>query len=85
VGKYDRLFSAILSGRSDKSIKFNDLTHFLLSMEFDVRIKGDHHIFSHQDIDEILNLQPKGSEAKPYQVKQVRNILLKYHLGEQNE
>jgi hypothetical protein len=31
---------------------------------------------------EILNLQPKGSKAKPYQVRQVRSILVKYRLGE---
>ena len=32
-------------------------------------------------MEEILNLQPKGSMAKPYQVKQVRNIILRYNLG----
>lgn len=31
--------------------------------------------------EEILNLQPKGAKAKPYQVKQVRNVILKYKLG----
>jgi len=30
---------------------------------------------------EILNLQPLGSKAKAYQVKQVRNVILKYKLG----
>jgi hypothetical protein len=85
MGKYDKLFITILSGRSDKSIKFNELTHLLLSMNFNVRIKGDHHIFYHQSIDEILNLQPNGSDAKPYQVKQVRNVILKYHLEGPNE
>jgi hypothetical protein len=28
-----------------------------------------------------LNLQPKGRQAKPYQVKQVRGVILKYRLG----
>jgi len=28
----------------------------------------------------ILNLQPKGSQAKPYQVKQMRELILKYQL-----
>ena len=45
------------------------------------RIKGDHHIFTRGDVEEILNLQPKGSQAKPYQIKQVRQILVKYQLG----
>ncbi len=44
---------------------------------FDERIKGDHYILTKDGIEEILNLQPKGSTAKPYQVKQVRNLILK--------
>jgi len=51
------------------------------------RVRGSHHIFSKEGIAEILNIQPKGSEAKPYQVKQVREVILKYKLGgrENNE
>jgi len=30
--------------------------------------------------EEILNLQPKSGKAKPYQVKQVRGVILKYNL-----
>lgn len=33
----------------------------------------------------LLNLQPKGGKSKPYQVKQVRNLILKYKLGEQRD
>lgn len=50
-------------------------------MGFEERIRGDHHIFSKDGIEEIINLQPKGAKAKPYQVKQVRNIILKYKPG----
>jgi hypothetical protein len=31
-------------------------------------------------VEEILNLQPKDGKGKPYQVKQVRNVILKYRL-----
>ena len=85
MGKYDKLFTTILSGRSDQSIRFIELTHLLRAMGFSERINGDHHIFYRQDIDEILNLQPKGSQAKAYQVKQVRNVIIKYHLEGPNE
>jgi len=54
-------------------------------MGFSERINGDHHIFYRQDIDEILNLQPKGSQAKAYQVRQVRNLIIKYRLEGPNE
>ncbi len=41
--------------------------------------------FTKEHIYEIMNLQPlKDGKAKPYQVKQVRNLFLKYkfHLEE---
>jgi hypothetical protein len=53
---------------------------------FDERIRGSHHIYSKEGVEEIVNLQPLGSRAKAYQVKQVRGIILKYkHGGETNE
>jgi len=85
MGKYDKLFTTILSGRNDQSIRFTELTHLLLAMGFNERIKGDHYIYYKQGIAEILNLQPKGSQAKAYQVRQVRNIILNYHLEGPNE
>ncbi len=52
----------------------------LKAVGFDERIKGDHHIFTMEGVDEILNLQPKRGKAKVYQVKQVRKVVLQYHL-----
>jgi hypothetical protein len=78
---YDKLLSKILRGRSDASIPFTELCALLAHLGFDERIRGSHHIFTRGDIVEILNLQPAGSQAKIYQVKQVRNLILKYHLG----
>ena len=43
-----------------------------------MRINGSHHIFHYEAIPEILNLQPDGYMAKPYQVRQVRRVILKY-------
>ena len=39
------------------------------------------HIFTKTGVEEILNLQPKGRNAKPYQVKQVRAVIVKYRLA----
>lgn len=44
-------------------------------------IKGSHHVFRKVGIEEKPNLQKEGNKAKPYQVKQVSNIILKYKLG----
>jgi len=53
----------------------------LRHLGFDERIRGSHHIFTKEGLEDILNLQPKEAKAKPYQVKQVRNVILKYKLG----
>jgi len=76
-----KVLRKVLSGLSDKNIRFNDLRKLLLDIGFNERIKGDHHIFYHRNVIEIINLQPlSDGKAKPYQVKQVRNIILKYGL-----
>ena len=71
----------ILSGLSDKNIRFQDLRKLLSDLGFSERIKGDHHILYKEGVEEIANLQPPGDgKAKAYQVKQVRAIILKYKL-----
>jgi len=52
---------------------------------FQERIKGSHHIFTRDGVDEILNLQPRQSFAKAYQVKQVRKALVQYKLAKEAE
>jgi len=86
VARYDELLARILRGTSDANIPFNQLRHLLRRLGFDERIRGDHYIFAKEGVEEILNLQPKGRQAKPYQVKQVRAVLVKYGLaGGHNE
>ncbi len=81
-----KIINQILSGVSDDNISFKKICKLLVSMGFKERIKGSHHIFFREDIAEIINIQSKGSKSKPYQVRQVRNIILKYKLkGTRNE
>ncbi len=82
MGKYQKLISTILSGQSDKNIRFQELTHLLKKLGFVERTRGSHHIFRKDNIVEKINLQKEDSYAKPYQVKQIRNIILKYKLME---
>lgn len=77
-----KLLDTLLSARSDANIRFNDLRKLLSSLRFNERIKGDHHIFTRDGVEEILNLQPlRDGKAKPYQVKQVRKVITKYRMG----
>ena len=81
VSKYDRLLTRILSGSTDANIDFSDMCTLLIRLRFSERVRGSHHIFSKDGVDEILNLQPRESKAKPYQVKQVRSVIVKYKLA----
>jgi len=75
------ILEKVLTGLSDKNIRFSELRNLVLSLGFDERIKGDHHIFTKVGVAEIINLQPlRDRMAKAYQVKQVRSIILKYKL-----
>lgn len=51
-------------------------------MGFDERIRGSHYVYRKQGLMEKPNLQRDGGHAKPYRVRQIRRLILKYHLGE---
>ena len=60
----------------------SSIWRLFIGLGFSERIKGSHRIFTRHGVDEILNLQHRGSLAKAYQVKQVRKIIVKYRLVE---
>jgi len=81
MSKYEKLLLQILRGTSDANVTFDSLRGLLRHLSFDECIRGSHHIFTREGVEEILNLQPRGSKAKAYQVKPVRGVILKYGLG----
>jgi virulence-associated protein VapD len=82
MSKTRKVLADILSGRSDANIAFADLCHLLERGGFTRRQGGGSHVIFHKaEVEEILNLQPLGNKAKAYQVKQVRNLILKYQLN----
>ena len=81
MSSFEKLFFRILNPQSDTNATFTELCSLLELLGFDKRIKGSHHIYFKKGIEEIINIKPKGSKAKPYQVKQVRNLIIKYKLG----
>jgi predicted RNA binding protein YcfA (HicA-like mRNA interferase family) len=86
MSKRNKIITKVLSGTSDANINFNELRQLLKNLGFDERIRSSHHIFTKDEVEEILNLQPKGADAKPYQVKQIRNVIVKYKLaGEEDD
>lgn len=81
MGKDEKLLFQVLCGTRDTNIAFSNSRNILENIGFSCRIKGDHFIYTKEGVDEIINIQSDGNRAKPYQVKQVRNIIIKYRLG----
>jgi len=80
MGKVEKLYQHILLNKGDNNVSFKSLCKLLENLGFECRIRGDHHIFWMDGVEEILNLQPIKAKAKAYQVKQVRKVILKYKL-----
>ena len=82
MSQKSKLIMKILQGTSDNNIQFDELYNLLLHLGFSIRKRGSHHIFYKDDIEEIINIQPKkDGKSKAYQVKHIRDILIKYKLG----
>ena len=82
MGKHEKTLQQVLDGRSDANVRFEDLRGLLVALGFLERTRGSHHVFGRSGIEEQINLQRDGAKAKPYQVKQVRNVILRYNLRE---
>ena len=81
--RLEKLLIKILSGTSDSNIPFRALCQLLIHFGFEERTRGSHHIFRRTGIAEKINIQEDGAKAKPYQVKQVRDLIVKYKLMEE--
>jgi hypothetical protein len=80
MGKTEKTLSLVSRGNSDANIPFRDVCSLLVKLGFSERVRGDHFIYTKQGVEEILNLQPIGSKAKAYQVRQVWALILKCRL-----
>ena len=82
---YSRGFCAGDPMRRSHSMSFERCGTLLRRLGFTERVRGSHHIFARDGVEEILNLQPRGRHAKPYQVKQVRGVIVKHRLAGEND
>jgi predicted RNA binding protein YcfA (HicA-like mRNA interferase family) len=78
--KPDKLLQGLLAGNF-QNIAFNDIKKLLKAYGFVLeRISGSHHIFTHEMIRDIVNIQNVKGKAKPYQIRQILQIIEKYNL-----
>jgi hypothetical protein len=81
MSRVKKAVAKILEGRSDANLAFDDVCFVLKRAGFTRRSgKGSHLIYFKDGVSEILNLQPVGNKAKAYQVRQVRDLIIKYQL-----
>ena len=83
MGRREKTIARILTRGVEANIPFEEVRSVLHALGFVERTRGSHHVFSKSGIEEQINLQREGANAKPYQVRQVRAVILKYHLAEE--
>lgn len=82
--KKRKLLQKLLSG--SKNIRFPEAVTCAESFGFRLdRINGSHHIFVHPDVPELVNLQNVKGKTKPYQMKQLLQIIERYNLQMEGE
>ena len=82
---WSKTLARVLRGTADANIRFEELCRLLKRLGFAERVRGDHHIFTRDGVEEILNLQPRDSLSKAYQVKQVRDVIIRYRLAGEDD
>ncbi|MGO8733731.1 MAG: type II toxin-antitoxin system HicA family toxin [Terriglobia bacterium] len=66
---------------SPANLRFGEVCALARAFGFHLsRVSGSHHIFARQDVRELVNLQDVGGKAKPYQVKQLLDLVERYNL-----
>ena len=76
-----KIYNAVKSGQADNSINFLDFQNLIVDLGFVfMRQSGSHKVYYNKSINELVNIQKTGSKAKGYQVKQLRNIILRHGL-----
>ena len=80
MGNPIKTFDAVTQGQG--VISFNDLQRLLIKLGFRLhRISGSHHIYVHPAVPRPVNIQSAGKDAKPYQVRQLRDIINEFGLN----
>lgn len=79
MAKPVKTFDRVLEGRG--AIAFRDFERLLLALGFKhARTSGSHRIYIHPLATRPLSVQPQGKDAKPYQVRQLRAMILEFGL-----
>ena len=80
-----KLFRRLAAGRFS-NVRFEDFVRLVEAFGFRLdHIRGSHRIYVHHVVRDLLNLQPKNGQAKPYQVREFMRLVAKHHLHQETD
>jgi predicted RNA binding protein YcfA (HicA-like mRNA interferase family) len=63
------------------NVRFADAQRLAEALGFELdRVHGSHHIYRHPGIGQRINLQARGGQAKPYQLRQLLDLVERHAL-----
>lgn len=66
---------------SPNTLRFGEMVALVEGFGFRLsRVKGSHHIYTHPEVRELVNLQNAGGRAKPYQIRQFFRLVERYNI-----
>lgn len=69
-----------------KNMRFDEMVTLVEAFGFhQSRSSGSHHIFTHPQVRELVNLQEVDGKAKSYQIQQFLRLVEKYNLELETE
>ena len=75
-----KLYAAVLANPGG-TLGFRDFERLILAAGFILmRIRGSHRAYRHPRADRLLVVQPRGKDAKPYQVREFLDMIEAYSL-----
>src|SRR6195256_4056434 len=79
MANIQKTYLKVIRGRG--AVSFRDLQRLLITLGFRLdRISGSHNIYLHPDVSRPINIQPAGKDAKPCQIRQLRDIIREFGL-----
>jgi predicted RNA binding protein YcfA (HicA-like mRNA interferase family) len=84
MAKASVILEKVTTGRG--RIQFRDFQKLLLKLGFHLdRTRGSHHIYLHPKVTRAFSVQCIGNEAKPFQVRQLRDMIAEFGLKLEDE
>ncbi|MBB4860413.1 putative RNA binding protein YcfA (HicA-like mRNA interferase family) [Novosphingobium chloroacetimidivorans] len=75
-----KLYELLLQSTS-RSVAFRDFIALIEAFGFEeARQRGSHRCFAHPDCTKLLVVQPKGADAKRYQVRELLDMIEEFGL-----